>query len=127
MYALRSAVGTNVAVSPSGETETVPAWGKAIPEMYVISCKFAGVTVSGSTGLLNCSCTTGFSGTPIEELGGLTLATEGVVESLVDPVVNENVPGFVNGRPPTSVRSAVVVIVYVVPAAIPPSGVKVIC
>jgi len=83
------------------------------------------VAVKGSTGLLNCNCTTLLVGKPVDEFAGLTLTTEGVVPSLVVPVIMEKLPGFESPSPPTSVTADVVTIVYVVFAASPPRGVKV--
>src|SRR5258708_590320 len=88
----------NVAVKPSDEAETAPVSVMAPSEIL----KLDNVTVQGSIGLLNRTCTTVFIGTPFSERLGLTLATEGTVVSVTALVVNDNVPGFARASPPTS-------------------------
>ena len=118
------ALGVKVAVRPSVETETVPVSVPFVP--YVIG-KVADVTVHGSTGLLNRSCTTPLIGAPVSVLLGLTLVTDGVVVSVTVPVVSEKVPGLASASPPTSVICEVVTIVYVVLAVRLLCGVNVTC
>jgi hypothetical protein len=95
-----------VAVKPLGEAETVPGIGTPVDEYT--SSKVNDVTVHGSTGLLNSTCTTPFIGTPVSELVGLETVTDGVVVSLAVPVVIEMVPGLASTRPPTSMICEVV-------------------
>ena len=98
-------LGVKVAVRPSAEVATDP--GTGTPAGF-IAWKVADVTVHGSTGLLNCSCTTPLIGTSVSSLLGLTLLTDGVVGSVTVPVVSEKVPGFARASPPTSVICEVV-------------------
>ena len=60
-------------------------------------------TVNGSIGSLNVRRGVTFNPTPDVLFGGSTSFTDGVVVSLVVPVVNVKLPGFISGFSETSV------------------------
>lgn len=100
----RGWLGVNVAVKPSADNETDPASGSAVgpPAGSADRVMVAVVTVSGSTGLLNWTCTVLFVATLLALYAGMTLTTVGVERSAPEDVVNEEVVGLVCRLPAKS-------------------------
>jgi hypothetical protein len=103
-------MGVKVAVMPSVDTAIVPGIGKDVHgDGYTVKSDV--VTVSGSTGLLNCNWITLFVGTPLAPFAGPTAVTEGKLGSPTAPVLNVGLPLTVTGFPATSVAWEVMAIV----------------